>query len=70
LDLHDSSGAILLTVTQDLAANQKKVSSLTGLFGELPANGAYVRVRAGMPLAGFELFGDQSLEMMAGLVAE
>ena len=68
----DDVGNTLQTETLQLGPREKLLTSLRDLFqmSDLPLNAAWVYCESDLPLAGFELFGDNSFEKMAALTAQ
>lgn len=82
VNVSDSEAAVSFTLRNEvgedvlcigdevLAAKEKKIYSLTELFGAIPVNAAWLQVNSDQNLVGFELFGNKSNEFMAGLIAQ
>ena len=60
----------LSQVNDQLLPHEKKVTTLSALFGDLPATSGWVLCESNQPLAGFELMGDSSLNTMAAVSAQ
>ncbi|QTD52069.1 PKD domain-containing protein [Sulfidibacter corallicola] len=70
--LYNSVGTPLHRVQRTQAPNTKVLATLRDLFSlsEIPANASWVHCSSSLPIAGFELFGDNENKRMSALIAE